>query len=263
MRNQERVVQEKWGMGPGPIVFTGGPTSYQGYVELINSSAEELEPRAIAITDLELNSGQGRPPPAATVCARLGPYEHLWVPIEIVLDPATPPGSYTGQLSCGSQREDVVIKVPENWDLRIVPQRVTVIAGGDATVALRILITNLGNSEFTVPSPASVHLTHDLDIGRHLNTALRAAGKEGYEKFLDRFVLELAGDAVGDAIVQFKPEGAKFRTGETKPVELQIRLPDDLRTCGIYRGTMKLRNARLMLEVKCTGERKASPRRRK
>jgi hypothetical protein len=261
MLNKDRMVQEKWGIGPGTVVFTGGPTSYQGYVELINNSAEEVAPDAIAITGLELSSG--RPPPAATVSARLGPHERLWAPIEMVLDPATPPGSYTGQLSCGSQKVDLVFNVLENWDLRIVPQKVTITAGVAETIVLRMLITNLGNSEFTAPSPASLHLTHDLDIGRHLNTALRAAGKEGYEKFLDRFVLELAGEAVGDATVQFKPEGAKFRTGETKPVELQIRLPDDLRTSGIYRGTMKLRNARLMLEVKCTGERKASPRRRK
>jgi hypothetical protein len=185
------------------------------------------------------------------------------VPIEVVLDPATPPGSYTGQLSCGSQKVDLVINVVENWDLRIVPQKVTITGGVNETAALRILITNLGNSEFTVPSPVSLHLKHDLDVERHLNTALRAAGTEGYERFLDRFVLELAGDAVGDAIVQFKPEGAKFRPGETKPVELEIRLPDDLQSSGMYRGIIRLMNARLVLEVKCIGKNKAPPRRRK
>jgi hypothetical protein len=68
---------------------------------------------------------------------------------------------------------------------------------------------------------------------------------------------------VSAATVQFKPEGVRFRAGETKPVELQIRLPDDLQTNSVYRGMIKLRNASLVLEVKCIVGSKASPRRRR
>ncbi len=263
MENNDRVTEAKWGLGPGPIVFTGSPASCQGYVELINNSAVDVEPEALAITGLEPGSGHGRLPTAARVSARLGPHQRLRVPIEVTLDPATPSGSYTGWLSCGSQREDVVVKVLENWDLRIVPQTVAIKASANETVALQIFITNLGNIEFTLPSPVSLYLEHDLEIGRHLSAALKAAGTEGFEKFLDRFVRELASGAVGAATVKFKPEGAGLHVGETKPVELQIHLPEDLQDNRVYRGTIKLRNARLVLEVESIVRPKAASRRQK
>jgi hypothetical protein len=263
MENKDSATEEKWGLVSGPVVFSGEPASCQGYVELINRSAENVEPKAIAITHLELNSKQRRPPPAARVSARLGPYERIRVPIEVALDPATPPGSYTGQLSCGSQKEDVVINVLESWDLRIVPQKVTVTARAGETVVLRILIANLGNGEFALPHSVSLHLEHNLEIERHLNVALKAAGMQGFPKVLDRFLQELAGAAVGAAKVRFKPEGARFLAGESKPVELQIELPEDLQEGRLYKATIRLRNARLVLEMECIGRPKAPPRRQK
>jgi hypothetical protein len=261
MESNDEAPEAKWGLGPGPIVCTGGPASCQGYVVLINRTAEDVHPKAIAITGLELGSRQGTPPPAARVSARVGPYEHLRVPIELALDPATPPGNYKGQLSCGSQREDVVIHVLENRDLRIVPNRLTINASADETVALPVLIANLGNIEFTLPDSVSLHLEHDLEIGRHLDTALTAAGKQGFAKVLDRFVQELADSAVSAATVQFKPGGARVCAGETMQVELEIHFPANLQQRSFYRGMMKFWNARLTLDVECLGQPKATRRR--
>ena len=230
-------------------------------MELINKSAEDVEPKALAITNLEPRSEHGRLPTAARVSVRLGPHERLRVPIEVALDAATPPGSYAGQLSCGSQREDVVINVLENWDLRIVPQRVTIKASANETVVLPVLITNLGNIELALPDSVSLHLEHDLEIGRLLDTALIAAGRQGFAKFLDRFVEELAGSAIDPATVQFKPGAVKFRAGETRQVELEIHLPPNLHENRLYRGMMKFWNARLTLDVECLGQPKATRRR--
>jgi len=263
MENKERLKEEKWGLGPGPIVFTGTPASCQGYVELINKSAEDVEPKAIAITGLEGLSAQGRLPEAAKVSVRLRPHQRLRVPIEVALDPTTPPGSYTGQLSCGSQTEDVVINVLEYWDLRIAPQNVTITASPGGRVPLRILFTNLGNTEVTLPKSVSLHLEHNLEINRHLDTALKATGQQGFQKFLDRLVQELAEAAVSAATVQFKPEGTRFHSSETKEVELEIQFPEDLKRNSIYKSTLKFKNARLVLEVECTTVPAASPRRPK
>jgi hypothetical protein len=231
-------------------------------VELINRSAEDVEPKTIAITGLEIRSAPGRPP-AAKVSVRLGPHQRLQVPIEVALDPTTPPGSYTGQLSCGTQTENVVINVLETWDLRIVPQSVTITTCPGEKVSLRILFTNLGNGEVTLPNSIGLHLDHNLEIGRHLDTALKAAGNQGFEKSLDRFVQELAEAAVSAATVRFKPDGAKLRAGETKEVELEIQFPEDLKHHSVYKSTMKFKNARLGLEVECTKAPDVTPRRQK
>jgi hypothetical protein len=253
----------EWVLGPGPVVCTGAPASCQGFVELINRTAEEVRPKTIAITGLELGSRQGAPPLAATVSARLGPHQRLRVPIEVVLDPATRPGSYRGHLSCESQQEDIVIHVLEHSDLNIVPNRLTIKAGANETVALPVLITNLGNIEFTPPESVSLHLEHELEIGRLLDTALIAAGRQGLTKFLDRFVEELADFAIGPAQVQFKPGAVKFCAGESRQVELEIHLPENLKENRSYRGMLKFWNARLTLDVECLGQPKAMRRRPK
>jgi hypothetical protein len=263
MDNKERAIDEKCSLGRGPIVFAGAPTSCQGYVELINQSTEDVEPKAIAITKLEPNPGQRRLPAPARVSVRLGPHQRVCVPIEVALDPTTPPGSYTGQLSCGSQTEDIVVNVLENWDLRILPGSVNITASPGERVALRVLFTNLGNTDITLPSSLSLYLEDKLEIGRYLNAALKTASKQGYEKFLDRFVEEMAEAAVGTATVHFKTHGAKFRSGENRQVELQIQLPEDLKKNRVYKGLMKFKNARVVLEVECTESPDVSQRRKK
>jgi hypothetical protein len=185
------------------------------------------------------------------------------VPIEVALDPTTPPGRYTGQLSCGSQTEDAVIHVLGYWDLQIAPQKVTITASPGERVSLHLLFTNLGNTEVTLPRSVPLHLEHDLEINRHLDTALKAAGQQGFLKFLDRLVQELAEAAVSAATVQFRPEGTRFYSSETKEVELEIQFPKDLKCNSVYKSTLKFRNARLVLEVECTTVPAASPRRPK
>jgi hypothetical protein len=263
MEKQETVVEEKWGLGAGPIVLTGRPASCQGYVELINRSAEDVEPRAVAITGLDLGSRQRHPPAVARVSARLGPHARVRAPIEVTLDPTTPPGSYTGQLYSGSQREELVIHVLENWDLRIVPQSVTVTARPGDKLALRIAITNLGNIEFTLPNSVPLHLDHKLELIQCLNTALRAAGRQGFEKVLDRFAQELAEGVVGPATVKFKLEDPRIRAGETKQVELEIQLPDEMKSDRGYAGKMRFKNTSLRIEVECKEAPQSSPRRQK
>jgi hypothetical protein len=49
MENKDSATEEKWGLVSGPVVFSGEPASCQGYVELINRSAENVEPKAIAM----------------------------------------------------------------------------------------------------------------------------------------------------------------------------------------------------------------------
>jgi hypothetical protein len=258
MEKKHSVAEGKWGFRPGPILFAGPPASCQGYLELINKSDDDVEPKAITITRLQPGFGERRLLAATKGPARLGPHQHLRVPIEVSLDPTTPPGTYTGQLSCSSQTEDVVINVLESWDLRIVPQSVTITASPGERVALGILFTNLGNIEVTLPNSLSLYLEHNLEISRHLNAALKTAGKQGFNKLLDQFVQELTEAAVSDAVVQFKLEGGKFSAGETREVELQIQLPEDLKRNTMYKGVIKFENAKLVLDIECTGARAVS-----
>src|SRR5262249_30385618 len=147
---------EKCDVGRGPIVFTGVPRACQGFVELINRSAEVVEPKTIAITTLDPHARQKHLPPPMRLSARLEPHEHPQLRMEVGLDPTTPPGSYKGQLSLGSQGRDVVINVLESSDLRFLPQSLTVKAGAGAKVPRRILVANFGNIEFAPPNSVSV-----------------------------------------------------------------------------------------------------------
>ncbi len=267
MERKEQVSQEKWELGPGPFVLSGPPPVCEGTVELVNRSEEELELTAIAIRHIDLKSQQSPGSAAVGTFARLGPHDRSRVAMRLTLDHTTPPGRYTGELCCGSQREQVLIQVLENWDLRIVPQSVIITASPGEKLALRVLITNLGNIEFNLQNADSIYLDDDQGINRlllnTLNTAIKEAGKQGFGKFLDRFVQEWAEAVVSPATVKSQSEGRVIRPGESKEVKLEIQLPEDLKKNKVYRGRMRFKNAALVLEVECTGAPEISPRRQK
>ncbi|HEY2815759.1 MAG TPA: hypothetical protein VGK44_01355 [Casimicrobiaceae bacterium] len=263
MEKTQAVVEEKWKLGSGAVVLSGRPTSCQGYVELINTSSETVEPRALAIAGLDFGVAQVRAPETARISARLAPHGRMRAPIEVALEPTTPPGNYTGQLRCGAQQEKLVIQVLESWDLRLLPQSVTVTAKPGEKFMLRTLIANLGNVELALPNSAQLPLEQKLDLGQSLNVALLAAGKQGFNQVLDRFAYALAEGAAGPATVSYGLEESRIRAGESRQVELEIRLPEEMKNGKVYTGRIRFKNALLRIEVECDDGVRMSPRRQK
>ena len=122
--------EEAWRLGQGPFIFSGVPPMCTGDIELVNDSDQKVKVRAIPVVGRDkvatLGAGELR------VAASLAPHERKRVPAHFVLEPYTPPGSYTVDLCCGDQRETAVVHVFEKLGVQVEPDVIRVRgAGGD------------------------------------------------------------------------------------------------------------------------------------
>jgi hypothetical protein len=184
---------------------------------------------------------------------QVGPLEQASVPAYLRIDRFTPPGEYEAHVRLGDQQAQAVVFVQESHRLDLVPNRITVSAAAGETIVRRVAITNEGNVPFSTRRAALAPLEALGTLHRSLAIALTEAGHEGHAKFLDRFVKELADNEVPPAKVKVDIQDQEIAPGETKVVELSIRLPADLKRRRSYTSRIDFRDQRLAVEVNVEG----------
>jgi hypothetical protein len=261
-------------LGPGPFFFSGRPPFIRGTVSVHNRSDERVRVRAMTLGAAGLAPYHGRGAGAARDPAkgptadrpsalpsdleirpsrRVGPFERASVPAYVRIDRFTPPGEYEARVRFGDQHAPAHIVVQESHRLDLVPDRVTVTAAAGETIVRRVAITNQGNVPFSTRRAALAPLEALGTLHRSLAIALTEAGHEGHAKFLDRFVRELADHEVPPAKVKVEIQDQEIAPGETKLVELSIRLPADLKRRRSYTSRIDFRDKRLAVEVNVEG----------
>ncbi|HEX7217052.1 MAG TPA: hypothetical protein VF578_22775 [Methylomirabilota bacterium] len=257
-------------LGPGPFFFSGRPPFIHGTVSVHNRSDERVRVRSMTLGAAGLapyhgrGAGAAREPangPAADVPSdleirpsrRVGPFERASVPAYVRVDRFTPPGEYEARVRFGDQHAPAVIVVQESHRLDLVPDRITVTAAAGETIVRRVAITNQGNVPFSTRKAALAPLEALGMLHRSLAVALTEAGHDGHAKFLDRFVRELAEHEVPPAKVKVEIQDQEIAPGETKLVELSIRLPADLKRRRSYTSRIDFREKRLAVEVNVEG----------
>ena len=261
-------------LGPGPFFFSGRPPFIHGTVSVHNRSDERVRVRSMTLGATGLGphhrrgAGAAREPakgPAADLPSdllsdleirpsrRVGPFERASVPAYVRVDRFTPPGEYEARVRFGDQHAPAVIVVQESHRLDLVPDRITVTAAAGETIVRRVAITNQGNVPFSTRKAALAPLEALGMLHRSLAIALTEAGHEGHAKFLDRFVRELADHEVPPAKVKVEIQDQEIAPGETKLVELSIRLPADLKRRRSYTSRIDFREKRLAVEVNVEG----------
>jgi hypothetical protein len=259
--------EERCRLGPGPFYFSGRPPFVRGTVSLENPSDERVRVRSMTLGAAGLGPYRGRGAGPAREAGRasradalevrpsrqVGPLEQASVPAYLRVDRFTPPGEYEAHLRLGDQRAPAVVFVQESHRLELVPNRITVSAAAGETIVRRVAITNEGNVPFSTRRAALAPLEALGTLHRSLAIALTEAGHEGHAKFLDRFVKELADNEVSPAKVKVEIQDQEIAPGETKLVELSIRLPADLKRRRSYTSRIEFRDTRLAVEVNVEG----------
>jgi hypothetical protein len=254
MASEQKLSEPQWSMGPGPYVFSGTPPICEGMLPLMNETGERVRIRPIPVAKLDRPAGQGPPVGRIQVSARLEPHSRLLSPARLFVGDFTPPGTYSGEITVGGRQEKITIHVLEKSDLSLSPRVLHLEAKGGATVTKAVVVTNHGNMPSVLPEVALLPLGAKGGASLLFHAAILEKGKEGYEQVLDNFVGRMAESEAGPCRVVFKPAGsAEIAPGESRPVELEIRLPAELIKHRTYRGVLALRNARLILEVVSQG----------
>lgn len=260
--------EESCRLGRGPFFFSGRPPFIRGTVSVFNRSEERVRVRSMMLGAAGLTAYRGRgsgpvreqtPRRRASdllevrLSRQIGPFEQASIPAYIRIDRFTPPGEYEAQVHFRDQQAPAVIFVQESQRVDLVPDRLTVSATAGETIVRRVAITNDGNVPFSTRKAAFAPLEALGTLHRSLAVALTEAGHEGHGKFLDRFVKELADNEVPPAKVKLEIQDQEIAPGETKLVELSIRLPADLKRRRSYTSRISFREKKLAVEVHVEG----------
>jgi hypothetical protein len=225
-----------------PLVLSGPPGDLSGRIELHNPGDAKVVLRDAGLKD---PSGALRLPAARHALAPvvLRPDQGGSVPLSIAVDPATPPGEYHAELDVGGRSRAVVLRVIEKFDLTVEPKSLVVVNQSGVAQKKQLTVTNDGNVTFTFAGPGTVDLRDDMPRDRVLRFAIEPLlGKETPD--LEALIVALLAVARGDrdrlGSVDVRTPGGEVEVlpGETKPVDLEITVQDDLPGNRRYRGRL-------------------------
>lgn len=234
--------------GQEPIVLAGEPNRLRGRLSLFNPTASRVRLRGgrlrsqSAQAALAVSAGEA----GGALIDRIGsisvrPGEARSVPLSVSLSPHLPPGEYHGELEFGAWKHAVILHVTESVRLTVSPS-LLVIQNRPGTIQRRVVFSNDGNIPLTIGDLGPVVLDDEQLECRVLRAALAAGAPEG--RGLDDFVVEIARQAqmalerTGFLGIRNKQGPVVLEPQQTRPVELEIRVPDRLDRHTRYSGTL-------------------------
>jgi hypothetical protein len=175
------------------------------------------------------------------------------VSLSLSLDPYTPPGEYQAQVEIAGQVRPVVVHVTEKVALRLSPSELVIENRPGGKVQKRVVMSNQGNVPLQIGEFGAVFLDDDLLTCRTLRAAAAAVGDDlrSLEEYLATILLSAKHVAESSGILRIHSLAGKFelQPGETRPVDLEVRVPASLDKRGRYRGVLALYTANLSLVV--------------
>lgn len=260
--------QENCRLGPGPFVFSGTPPLIQGVVSLVNESADKLKVRSLRLNATGLQSARVARPLDAKAKAQarqpedllkvkvlqgLIPYAQANVIAMLNIDKFTAPGEYQAQVRLADQQAPALLIVLPHYELRLIPDRMTIAAAPGETIKRSVYVVNEGNVPFSTRKAAFAPLQALNMLHHALAIALNEEGHKGHKNVLDRLASELADAEVQPAKVKIEVQDLAIAPGETKEVEITIRLPADLKQKRTYTSRIRFRKAKLAIELDVNG----------
>jgi hypothetical protein len=236
----------------GPPVLAGTPRRVRGHLELENAGRADVLITSLEVADGGLGLLDGARPGSIPVRLAVPAGRSARVPVRLRLDRTTPPGRHEIEISAGGMRTAAAVDVAEHPRARISPPSLALRGAPGATLKEAIVVANLGNVPIPLDRLGAVTLEESGGVCRSLESALREEGERGYQAFLDRAVKEIAETRVDRMRVR-AGDATAVQPGETRTVELELRLPPDLRPGRRYAGLLTLVGASLLVEVTAEG----------
>jgi hypothetical protein len=250
------VTEDNVRLASEPIALIGPPRACKGMVRVHNPRREAVRLKRLMVHTAAEPLASCAPGGAIAlrVSAPLCAGETRAVRVRLALPPGTPPGEYQAWLTDeGKQRCSVSIQVLERRRMRLVPNAVGRTASPGETFTVRAVASNCGNVPVVIPARVAVEL-HAADRGflSHFHGALRSDGDEGHGHFLDAFVARMARDEPPLARARVTLGAGPLAAQDSRVVELEVKLPKQLRRRRTYQAIVRLGDARLRLTLRLT-----------
>jgi hypothetical protein len=193
---------------------------------------------------LETSAKAALPDSAALSSIVLRPGQQRSLPIQMSLNPHTPPGEYRATLEAGGRSREVIIHITEYVLLDISPSELVLENVPDARYTKRVVFTNRGNTPLQIGELGAVPLDDERFDCRMLRAALEAVGDETHP--LEEYVAEIARQSrdilqrAGHLRVKNTSGPFELQPGEIHPVDLEIQIPSTLEKRTRYTGTVAI-----------------------
>jgi hypothetical protein len=257
-----------------PIVLAGEPRRLVGRVKLHNPA-----PDRVVLREARLH---GAPPPheakrdevrdySIALTAILAPNQKSAVPVRVAIDAQTPPGDYAAELVLGEFRYPVQLMVAETVSLSVTPSEIVIENHPAERVEKRLFFTNDGNTPLQIGNIGAVVLDDELlacktirgTLEEGVDTPEKGAdtaekGAEEIRSLSEWISLYIAQgkrviDSTGMLWVEVTGAPHTLRPGETRGIEVTIRIPDTLDPRSRYWGVIFLYDANIGITVAPTG----------
>jgi hypothetical protein len=223
-----------------PVLLMGPPGRLAGWVRLRNPGAAAVVLRHAVISD---RSGHlsDMPPHHRFAPIVLRPGDDRTVELAIELPAATPTGEYRVELDITGQVRPAVLNVEEFVALRVEPTRIVVMEGKEQPQSATLFVSNEGNKRLSIGDIGDVDLHDDVAEVRNLRGAIRSLLDDVVDKPDELIAVLLAlvplrEPILGRLAVRMSGTPIQLDPGQTKKIDLEIRVPSDLRARGRYRG---------------------------
>lgn len=239
-----------WRIGEHPLVFSGTPPLLGGEIELINESDQRVAPKHLeAHFDREHGIHAD-----LRVPGRLAANSRTRVRAQLVIDRATPPGTYHASVRAGTQTAAATVHVYPSRGATVSPGVLQFSGASGDHIELAVSLTNRGNVTHTLPKTGVIFFEESNWVGRSLVFALReAAADEGVQPYLDRVLHELVGSMAGTTTVTIGAPQRTLEPGVTLHATLTFTLPERLAKGRTYDTWLAIAGTRITFELLCNG----------
>lgn len=239
--------------GEAPLLLAGRPPLLFGMLEVANDGEKRL---ALGRRSVSLRNAQGGPAVAARVhfLGGVRPHESARLPVHVVVDSGTPPGTYTTDVEVGGVSRLVELRVLERAGVTVTPGLVQFTAAAGEEIATELLISNHGNVRHALGRRAVVFFEESHWVGRALVFALREAdADEGAQRYLDRVVHELVTTMAPTTTLHLEPGADHVEPGEQTLVRLSATLPAELIKGRTYLASFTYAGTDVCIEIVVNG----------
>jgi hypothetical protein len=250
-----------------PIVLAGEPRRLVGRVKLHNPAPDRVVVRGARLC--------GAPAPyeskrdevqeySISLTAILAPNEKSAVPLRVAIDAQTPPGDYAAELVLGEFRYPVQLLVAETVSLSVTPSEIVIENHPAERLEKRLFLTNDGNIPLQVGNIGAVVLDDELLACKTIRGTLERGTEEikSVHEWVSTYIAQGKHqiDTTGMLWVEVIGAPLTLQPGETRGIDVTIRIPDTLDQRSRYWGVIFLYDANIGITVAPTG---ASKRKRR
>jgi hypothetical protein len=233
-----------------PIVLAGEPRALRGRVRLRNAGQEKLVLREAWIRPVAPERGASLGVATQlSLVTTLQPGQDQQLSLTLDLDRYLPPGEYHADLEVAGRRQPIVLHVAETVRLSVSPQPVVIDQPAGASVRKRVILSNEGNVPLTIGEVGTVRLAVELPPGyaARPRIAVSDSRSESSRRSLGGVIEQIGGShprrvmrQIADMEVRPVEAPAILEPGESRSLELEIRLPEELEANRRYYGRAPL-----------------------